>query len=67
MILIVILTALAAVLAVALLALRSAPRDSNSIITLSGSFPPLLRGHMTFLEPLMDYLEQYYSAAFAAP
>jgi hypothetical protein len=59
------LTAPTAVLAMVLLALRSALRDG--ILISSESFSPLSRGYTTFLEPPMDYLEQYYSAASAAP
>ncbi len=59
------LTALAAALASALLASHSVLRDC--IIISSGLFPPLSHGHTTFLEPPMDNLEQYHSAASAAP
>jgi hypothetical protein len=52
-------TALAAVLAVALLASHNAP--TNGIVISSGSFPPFFsRGHTTFLEPPTDYLERWY-------
>jgi hypothetical protein len=49
------LTALAAALAMALLALHSVPRDG--IIISSGLFPPLSCGHTTFLELPINYLD----------
>ncbi len=49
------LKALAGALTAVLLASRSMSRDG--IVILSGSFPPLMHGHTTFLKPPMDYLE----------
>jgi hypothetical protein len=50
-------TAFASLLVIACLAAHDAPK--NGIVISSGSFPPFSRGHTTFLEPPMDYLERY--------
>jgi hypothetical protein len=57
--------ALAVVLAKVLLVSCSTPSDG--IIFSLGLPSPLSHGHTTFLEPPMDYLEQYNSAASTAP